>query len=130
MSDPIADMLTRIRNAQHAKKFSLLCPHSKLKCAVLEVMKKEGFIKSYETIEVRAGIKNIRIDLKYHSNEPVIKEIRRLSTPGRRMYVQSDSIPVFYNGLGVTILSTSHGVMSDAEARQSKVGGEVLCMMF
>lgn len=130
MSDPIADMLTRIRNAQHARKSSLNCPHSKLKCAILDVMKKEGFIRGYEEVEVRAGIREIKIEVKYYSNEPVIKEIRRLSKPGRRVYVQSSEIPVYYNGLGVTILSTSKGVMSDAEARQSNVGGEVLCMMF
>ena len=130
MQDPIADMLTRIRNAHHAKKSSLTCPHSKLKCAVLEVMKKEGFIKGFEILEVRAGIKEIRITLKYYASESVIKNIRRVSTPGRRVYVQSGKIPVYYNGLGVTILSTSKGVMSDADARQSKVGGEVMCVMF
>ena len=130
MSDPIADMLTRIRNAQQAHKASLTCPHSKLKCAVLEVMKNQGYIKGYEEVEVRQGIKDIRIELKYFSNEPVIKKIRRMSTPGRRMYVQSSKIPTYYNGLGIAILSTPKGVMSDDQARHHNVGGEVLCTMF
>ncbi len=130
MTDPIADMLTRIRNAHHAKKTSLLCPFSNLKCSVLEVMKNEGFIRGYESVEVRQGIKNIRIELKYYSNEPVIKKIRRMSTPGRRLYVQSSKIPTYYNGLGLAILSTPNGVMSDSQARQQNVGGEVLCTLF
>lgn len=130
MSDPIADMLTRIRNAQQARKSVLNCPFSKLKCAILEVMKNEGYIKHYEEVEVRQGIKEIRVELRYHSNEPVIKKIRRMSTPGRRVYVQSSKIPTYYNGLGVAILSTPNGVMSDAEARQQNVGGEVLCTLF
>lgn len=130
MSDPIADMLTRIRNAQQARKSVLTCPYSKLKCAMLEVMKAEGFIKHYEELEVRQGVKEIRIELRYYSNEPVIKQIRRMSTPGRRMYVQSSKIPTYYNGLGVAILSTPKGVMSDGQARQENVGGEVLCTLF
>jgi small subunit ribosomal protein S8 len=130
MSDPIADMLTRIRNAQQARKSVLMCPHSILKCAMLEVMKNEGFIRGHEVVEVRQGIKDIRIELKYYSNEPVIKQIRRMSTPGRRMYVQSAKIPTYYNGLGIAILSTPKGVMSDNQARQNNVGGEVLCTMF
>jgi len=130
MSDPIADMLTRIRNAQMARKSVLTCPHSKLKCAVLEVMKTEGFIRGYEEVEVRQGIKDIRIELKYYSNEAVIKKIRRMSTPGRRVYVQSAKIPTYYNGLGIAILSTPKGVMSDDQARQNNVGGEILCTLF
>ncbi|MBH1989585.1 MAG: 30S ribosomal protein S8 [Alphaproteobacteria bacterium] len=130
MSDPIADMLTRIRNAQQARKAVLTCPHSRMKCSVLEVMKNQGFIKGYEEVEVRQGIKDIRIELKYYSNEPVIKKIRRMSTPGRRMYVQSAKIPTYYNGLGIAILSTPKGVMSDDQARQNNVGGEILCTMF
>lgn len=130
MSDPIADMLTRIRNAQQARKSSLTCPHSKLKCAILELMKNEGFIRGYEEVEVRQGIKDIRIELKYHSNEPVIKKIRRMSTPGRRMYVQSAKIPTYFSGLGISILSTPKGVMSDNQARQDNVGGEILCTLF
>lgn len=130
MTDPISDMLTRIRNAHHAHKTALLCPFSKLKCSILDVMKEEGFIRGYEVVEVRQGIKDIRIELKYYSNEPVIKKIRRTSTPGRRVYVQSSKIPTYYNGLGIAILSTPNGVMSDAQARQQNVGGEVLCTLF
>jgi small subunit ribosomal protein S8 len=92
--------------------------------------KNEGFIRGHEVVEVRQGIKDIRIELKYYSNEPVIKQIRRMSTPGRRMYVQSAKIPTYYNGLGIAILSTPKGVMSDNQARQNNVGGEVLCTMF
>jgi len=130
MSDPIADMLTRIRNAQQARKAIIACPHSNLKCAMLGVIKQEGFIKDYEVVEVRQGIKAIRIELKYHSNEPVIKKIRRMSTPGRRMYVQSAKIPTYYNGLGIAILSTPKGVISDQQARNDNVGGEILCTIF
>lgn len=129
-SDPIGDLLTRIRNGQRARKDSVLAPASKLRMSVLGVLKREGFIRDFSEHEVRKGIKEIKIELKYHEGDPVIKEISRVSTPGRRVYSKIKDLARFYNGLGIAILSTPRGVMSDAEAREQNVGGEVLCQVF
>lgn len=130
MTDPLGDMLTRIRNGQHAHKTSVTAPASKLRTNVLEVLKREGFIRGYTQYEVRSGINELRIELKYHEGDPVIREIDRVSTPGRRVYSKIKDLSRIYNGLGISILSTPRGVMSDAEARDANVGGEVLCRVF
>ncbi|WP_298223137.1 30S ribosomal protein S8 [Acidocella sp.] len=130
MSDPLGDMLTRIRNAQHARMTSCTAPASNLRANVLEVLKREGFIRGYAREEVRAGVAQLRIELKYNEGQPVIKEISRVSRPGRRVYSKIKELPRVYNGLGVSILSTPRGVMSDVEARAANVGGEVLCRVF
>ncbi len=129
-SDTIGDMLTRIRNGQKAGLASVKCPASILREGVLEVLKNEGFIKGYETSEIRKGVKEIRIDLKYFEGQGVIKEIKRVSTPGRRNYSKIVDIPKVKNGLGIAILSTSVGVLADYEARKRNVGGEILCYVF
>jgi small subunit ribosomal protein S8 len=130
MSDPLGDMLTRIRNGQMAKKSSIVAPASKLRSNVLEVLKREGFIRSFEEVENRPGVREIKIELKYFEGAPAIQEIARVSKPGRRVYAKIKDLPVVYNGLGISIISTPRGVMSDAEAREANVGGEVLCQVF
>ncbi|HEY9164161.1 MAG TPA: 30S ribosomal protein S8, partial [Magnetovibrio sp.] len=127
---PLGDMLTRIRNGQMAKKSSIVAPSSKLRTNVLEVLKREGFIRSFEEIENRPGVREIKIELKYFEGAPAIQVISRVSTPGRRVYAKIKDLPVVYNGLGISIISTPRGVMSDAEAREANVGGEVLCQVF
>ncbi len=130
MSDPLGDMLTRIRNGQRARKSSVQSPASKLRANVLEVLKREGYIRGYFTTEVRDGLRQLEIELKYSDGAPVIHEIARVSTPGRRVYSKIKELPRQYNGLGITILSTPRGVLSDQEARAQNVGGEVLCRVF
>lgn len=130
MSDPLGDMLTRIRNGQMAKKSSIVAPASKLRSNVLEVLKREGFIRSFEEVENRPGVREIKIELKYFEGAPAIQVISRVSKPGRRVYAKIKDLPVVYNGLGISIISTPRGVMSDAEAREANVGGEVLCQVF
>ena len=130
MSDPLGDMLTRIRNAQRSRHSSCVAPASKLRANVLEALKREGFIRGYAAEELRPGVSQFRIELKYTEGEPVIKELTRVSKPGRRVYSKIKELPRFYAGLGVQILSTPRGVLSDAEARAAKVGGEVLCRVF
>jgi small subunit ribosomal protein S8 len=130
MSDPVADLLTRIRNGQRAKKSSINTPASKLRENVLDVLKREGYIRNYSNENIRKGIDEIIIELKYYDGEPVIKEINRVSSPGCRVYSKIKDLPRIYNGLGIAILSTPRGVMSDAEARAANVGGEVLCHVF
>ena len=130
MSDPLGDMLTRIRNGQHASKSAILSPASQLRSNVLEVLKREGYIRGYSREDSQPGIGEITIELKYHEGDPVIREIRRVSKPGRRVYSKIKDLPRVYNGLGISILSTPRGVMSDSEARAANVGGEVLCMVF
>ena len=130
MNDPIGDMLTRIRNAQGRGKGSVLTPASKLRANVLEALKREGFIRGYSAEELRPGIAQLRIELKYNEGEPVIKEITRVSKPGRRVYSGIKDLPRVYAGLGISILSTPRGVLSDGEARAANVGGEVLCRVF
>ena len=130
MSDPLGDMLTRIRNGQSARKQVVSSPASKLRSNVLEVLKREGFIRGYSTGESRPGVSEVTIELKYQEGEPVIREIKRVSRPGRRVYAKIKDLPRVYNGLGIAILSTPRGVMSDNEARAANVGGEVLCQVF
>lgn len=130
LSDPLGDMLTRIRNAQRSRHSVCLTPASKLRANVLDALKREGYIRGYQAEEIRPGIAQIRIELKYNEGEPVIKEITRISTPGRRVYSKIKELPRVYAGLGVSILSTPQGVLSDAEARAANVGGEVLCRIF
>ena len=130
MTDPIGDMLTRIRNGQRARKTSVMAPASKLRSSVLDVLQREGYIRGYSQHEVRPGISEIKIELKYHDGDPVIRKINRVSTPGRRVYSKIKNLSTVYNGLGISILSTPMGVMSDTEARDANVGGEVLCQVF
>ena len=127
MTDPLADMLTRIRNGQMRHKSSVHSPASKLRANVLEVLKREGFIRGYSRREADAGKPELVIELKYYEGEPVIRRIRRVSRPGRRVYSGVRDLPKVRNGLGISILSTPRGVLSDAEARDHHVGGEVLC---
>jgi small subunit ribosomal protein S8 len=130
MSDPLGDMLTRIRNGQMAQKGSVLSPASKLRKNVLEVLRREGYIRGYTASEEKGGKVELSIELKYHNGEPVIRELKRVSRPGRRIYAGVKELPEIYNGLGIAILSTPRGVLSDAEAREKMVGGEVLCTVF
>lgn len=130
MTDPLGDMLTRIRNGQRANKSTINSPASKLRANVLEVLKREGYIRGYSRVEVRAGVAELAIELKYYEGLPVIKEISRVSRPGRRVYSKIADLSRVANGLGISILSTPRGVMSDAEARAQNVGGEVLCQVF
>ncbi len=130
MSDPLGDMLTRIRNAQRSRHAACVAPASKLRANVLEALRREGYIRGFKLEEVREGIAQLRIELKYMEGEPVIKEIHRVSKPGRRVYSKIKELPRVYAGLGVSILSTPRGVLSDAEARAANVGGEVLCRVF
>jgi len=130
MTDPLGDLLTRIRNGQRARKDSVVSPASRLRGNVLEVLKREGYIRGFSEKEVRPGIAELSIELKYHEGDPVIREISRVSTPGRRVYSGIKDLPRVYNGLGIAILSTPRGVLSDTEARAENVGGEVLCQVF
>ena len=129
ISDPLGDMLTRIRNAQMRGMDKVVTPASKLRARVLEVLQGEGYIRGYAEIE-KDGHKHIEIELKYFDGTPVISEIRRVSKPGRRVYSSKSDIPLVRNGLGISILSTSKGVMSDNTARDENVGGEILCRVF
>ena len=126
MSDPIADMLTRIRNAQLVEKAAVTMPASKLKVAIAQVLKDEGYIDGYRVVD-DAGKRQLEIGLKYYAGRPVIERIERVSRPGLRVYKGRDAIPQVMNGLGVAIVTTPKGVMTDRKARQSGVGGEVLC---
>lgn len=130
MSDPLGDLLTRIRNGQMSGKGSVRSPMSKLRVNVLEVLRREGYIRGYHTDDEPAGMQQVAVELKYHNGEPVIRELRRVSKPGRRVYAGVKELPQVYNGLGIAILSTPRGVMSDSEARTAHVGGEVLCTVF
>ena len=130
MSDPLGDMLTRIRNGQRNSAATVICPASKLRANVLDALKREGYIRGFSWAELRAGIQELTIELKYYEGEPVIKEISRISTPGRRIYSRIKDLRRVYNGLGISILSTPYGVLPDAEAREKNVGGEVLCQVF
>jgi len=130
MNDPLGDMLTRIRNAQMRSKPVVRTPASKLRGWVLDVLQNEGYIRGYESVTDEAGKPAYEIALKYYDGAPVIRELKRVSTPGRRVYANVRSMPQVRNGLGVSIVSTSKGVMSDARARSENVGGEVLCTVF
>ncbi|MDE2230178.1 MAG: 30S ribosomal protein S8 [Alphaproteobacteria bacterium] len=130
MTDPLSDLLTRIRNAQQARKAIVQSPASKIRANVLEVLQREGYIRSFSREEIRPGVAELKIELKYVDGEPVIREITRISKPGRRVYSRIGDLPRVYNGLGISILSTPKGVMSDNEARVANLGGEVLCRVF
>ncbi len=130
MSDPLGDMLTRIRNGQRASKATVVSPASKLRTNVLEVLKREGYIRGYSQRNVRQGVDELVIELKYTDGQPVIRQIQRVSTPGRRVYAKIKDLPSYYNGLGISILSTPRGVLSDSEARSQNVGGEILAQVF
>ena len=130
MTDPLGDMLTRIRNGQRARKNTISSPASKLRNGVLGVLKREGYIRDYSQHELRPGISEISIELKYHEGDPVIRDIKRVSSPGRRVYSGIKDLTRVYNGLGIAILSTPRGVLSDTEAREGNIGGEVLCQVF
>ena len=130
LNDPLGDMLTRIRNAQMRNKSTVRTPASKLRGRVLEVLRDEGFIRGFELIDAGDHKPEFEISLKYQDGRPVIRELRRVSTPGRRAYAGVSDVPSVRNGLGVAIVSTSRGVMSDAQARLANVGGEVLCTVF
>ena len=129
MTDPISDLLTRIRNGQQVRKAKVVCPHSKIKEAILKVLKEEGFIRGFELSEDEKG-KILEISLKYFEGEPVIKEISRVSKPGMRVYSSVKDMPSFKNNMGVTILSTSKGVMTNSSAREANIGGEILCRLY
>ncbi len=128
MSDPIADMLTRIRNAQSVNKLSVAMPASKVKAAIAAVLKDEGYIDDF-AVAANDGKPLLNISLKYYAGRPVIEKIDRVSKPGLRIYKGSDNIPKVMNGLGVTIMSTSKGVMTDRKAQAAGIGGEVLCVV-
>ena len=129
VTDPLGDMLTRIRNGQRARKDSVLTPGSKLRARVLDVLQREGYIRGYSEEEMGPA-KGIRIELKYFEGQPAIKHVARVSKPGRRVYSGSKELPRVQNGLGITIVSTPRGVLSDVEARDQNVGGEVLAEVF
>ena len=126
LSDPLGDMLTRIRNGQKAGKATIVSPASKLRASVLDVLIREGYIRGYQ----QSGEIELKIELKYHEGHPVIREIARVSKPGRRVYVSVRNLPRINNGLGVAILSTPKGVLADHDAREQNVGGEILCTVF
>ena len=130
MSDTLGDMLTRIRNGQTTNKKVVDAPASRFRKNVLEVLKREGFIRNYEEKEEKPGINFFEIELKYYNGKPVITEIKRVSKPGRRVYSSIKNLQKTYNGLGISILSTPRGVMSDNEAREANIGGEVLCTIY
>ncbi len=130
MSDPLGDMLTRIRNAQMRGKSIVATPASKLRGWVLDVLADEGYIRGYARVEKEGDFPSFEIELKYYEGEPVISEIRRISTPGRRVYKGATELPNVRNGLGISIVSTPKGVMSDSRAREANIGGEVLCQVY
>jgi len=130
MSDPIGDLLTRIRNGQMARHSAVIAPNSKKRRAVLDVLQKEGYIRGYSENEVRKGVSELRVELKYFDGQPVIRELRRVSRPGLRNYSSVKDMPRVHNGLGISIVSTSQGLMTDSDARDRNIGGEVLAQVF
>ena len=130
LTDPIADMITRIRNAQLRALNNVTIPSSKFRARILDVLKQEGYIANYKISSVEQSNKFLIADLKYNNGVPVIKDITRVSKPGRRVYAKADSIPRIQNGLGIAIVSTSMGIMSDNNARLKNIGGEVICRVF
>jgi small subunit ribosomal protein S8 len=129
-TDPIADMLTRIRNAQLRKLNKVSIPNSKFRAKILDVLKEEGYISDYKFLTDKKNKGSLLVDLKYSNGLPVIKEISRVSKPGRRIYTRAESIPKIKNGLGIVIVSTSMGIMSDNDARLKNIGGEIICRVF
>ena len=130
LADPIGDMITRIRNAQLRTLYNVKVPSSKYRAKILEVLKQEGYISNYKLLPDTKNKSSLLVDLKYYKGLPVIKEIKRVSRPGRRVYARADSIPKIQNGLGLAIVSTSMGIMSDNDARMKNVGGEIICRVF
>ena len=130
MNDPLGDMLTRIRNAQMRGKSTVISPASKLRSWVLDVLQDEGYIRGYSENKLNNGSGELNIELKYYEGQPVIQEIQRVSKPGRRVYSSVKTMPVVRNGLGISIISTPKGVMTDNAARENNVGGEILCRVF
>jgi small subunit ribosomal protein S8 len=130
VNDPLGDMLTRIRNAQMRRRPKVATPASSLRARVLDVLAEEGYIRGYSRVELKGEMPQFEIELKYYNGQPAIREIERISKPGRRVYSPVKDIPTVFNGLGVAILSTPKGVMSDAKAREANVGGEVICSIF
>jgi len=129
-ADPIGDMLTRIRNAQMRLLHQVIIPNSKFRTKILDVLKKEGYIANYKILSDEKKKTSLSVDLKYYNGLPVIKEIKRISKPGRRIYARASSIPKIQNGLGLAIVSTSRGIMTDTDARSKNVGGEIICKVF
>ena len=129
-ADPIGDMITRIRNAQLRTLYSVIIPSSKFRKKILEVLKQEGYISDYKILPDSKNKNSLVVDLKYYNGLPVIKEIKRISKPGRRIYAKADSIAKIQNGLGLAIVSTSMGIMSDNDARTKNIGGEIICRVF
>ena len=129
-TDPIADMITRIRNAQLRKLNNVIIPNSKFRARILDVLKEEGYISDYKLLSDTKNKGSLLVDLKYYNGLPVIKEIKRISKPGRRIYTKADSIPKIQSGLGIAIVSTSMGIMSDNDARVKNIGGEIICKVF
>jgi small subunit ribosomal protein S8 len=130
LTDPIADMITRFRNAQMRKLNTVIIPSSKFRAKILDVLKEEGFISNYKFQSETKNKGSLLVDLKYNNGTPVIREITRVSKPGRRIYTKAESIPKIQNGLGIAIVSTSMGIMSDNDARSKNVGGEIICKVF
>ena len=130
LTDPIADMITRIRNAQLRMLSTVIIPNSKFRAKILDVLKQEGYISDYKTLSDQNKKNSLSVDLKYNNGMPVIKEIKRVSKPGRRIYAKANSISKIQNGLGLAIVSTSIGIMSDNDARTKNVGGEIICKVF
>ena len=128
--DPIGDMITRIRNAQMRFLNNVKIPRSKFRAKILDVLKQEGYISDYKFLSDKKNKGSLLVDLKYNNGLPVIKEIRRISKPGRRIYTKADSIPKIQSGLGIAIVSTSKGIMSDNTARSKNIGGEIICRVF
>ena len=128
--DPIGDMITRIRNAQMRSLSSVKIPGSKFRASILDVLKKEGYISDYKFLTDVKDKNSLTVSLKYDNGNPVIKEIKRVSKPGRRIYAKADSIPIIQNGLGLAIVSTSKGIMSDNDAKNKNIGGEIICRVF
>tara|TARA_B100001971_G_C17826609_1_gene351692 strand:- start:27 stop:425 length:399 start_codon:yes stop_codon:yes gene_type:complete len=128
--DPVGDMITRIRNAQLRALFKVEIPNSKYREKILNVLKQEGYISDYKLQSYKKNKSSLVVDLKYHNGSPVIKEIKRISKPGRRIYAKAESISKIKNGLGLAIVSTSQGIMSDSDARNKNVGGEIICRVF
>jgi small subunit ribosomal protein S8 len=130
LTDPIGDLLSRIRNGQLRGKAKITSPNSRLRIRLLDVLQSEGFIRGYAEVEFKDGLKQLEIELKYHEGRPVIRELKRVSTPGRRVYASVKELKPHRQGLGVSIVSTPQGVMTDSSAREKNVGGEVICQVF
>ena len=130
ITDPIGDLLTRLRNGQLRGLAKIKSPNSRLRASLLDVLQQEGFIRGYAEVEFKTGRRELEIELKYHEGQPVIRELRRVSTPGRRVYSSVKDLKPHRQGLGLSIISTPQGVMTDTTAREQNVGGEVLCQVF